>query len=221
MILEDQVALSLFPYIDRLAQNLSRAQNLVEIYNQLYGKGKGRRSIHKADVLRAAVVFTHASLEDFLRTLSLNYLPKGDEATLNAIPLKGLNSAGRAEKFLLGNLVTHRGKSIDQVIEESVSQFLERSNYNNTQEIASLLKNIGVDVSQVSSFFPKLDKMISRRHQIVHRADRVEVQGKGKQYAQSIRPADVKQWINATELFMYSVLGEIYLTETGQSTPTD
>ncbi len=50
------------PSSDRLNQNLDRASNLVEIYRVVYGEGKGRRNVHKIDLLRAAVVFIHASL---------------------------------------------------------------------------------------------------------------------------------------------------------------
>ena len=204
---------SIAPYIDNLVQNLGRADNLVDIYNDLYGKTKGRKSVHKVDILRAAVVFTHAALEDFLRSVAATYLPKADEKVLDTIPLVGLSSSGRPEKFFLGKLASHRGKSIDQVIDESVVQYLERSNYNNTQEIAALLSSIGLDVSYVSKAFPELEKMIRRRHQIVHRADRVSIKGKGKQYAQTLSSAVVKRWISNTRTFMSRVLYQIYVME--------
>ena len=194
------------PSIQRLAQNLGRADNLVQVYNDLFGKKKGRKSVHAADVLRTAVVFIHASLEDFLRSLAAAHLPRASESALNDIPLMGLNSLGRPEKFYLGKLGTHRGKTVDQVIEESIANFLERSNYNNTQDIALLLSTIGIDVSKVNQTFPVLDQMMRRRHQIVHRADRVDRLGKGLQYAQSISAAQVANWIKATKEFMTEVL---------------
>jgi hypothetical protein len=202
------------PHIERLAQNLTRASNLVQIYNYVGGKGKGRKSVHKADLLRAAVVFIHASLEDFLRSLSAIYLPQADSKVLDDVPLKGITDAGRPVKFLLGSLAVHRGKSVDQLIGESVRDYLERSNYNNTTEIAGLLLNIGISVTEVNETFPQLEKMMSRRHQIVHRADRTETKGKGKQYAKSIRAAEVEKWIDATRVFMSRVLYQIYLKET-------
>ena len=82
------------PAIDTINQNLDRASNLVEIYRTLYGEGKGRRSVPKVDLLPAAVVFIHASLEDFLRALAAISLPNADEDILNSIPLKDLNITG-------------------------------------------------------------------------------------------------------------------------------
>lgn len=194
------------PSMNRLSENLDRATNLVKIYNDLYGKGRGRRAVHKADLLRAAVVFIHASLEDFLRSLAVTHLPRAGENVLNDIPLKGLSSSGRPEKFYLGKLVLHRGKFVDDLIEESVIAYIERSNFNNTQEISALLTSIGIDVSKVKKVFPDLEKMMKRRHLIVHRADRIEKKGQGKQIAQSINATDVNRWIKTTKSFMGLVL---------------
>jgi hypothetical protein len=63
----------------------------------------------------------------------------------------------------------HRGKSVDEVIHESVSEYLEHSNFNSTTEIASLLETLGLDISGQRDYFPQLDAMIQRRHLIVHR----------------------------------------------------
>ena len=91
----------------------------------------------------------------------------------------------------MGKLAQHRSKTVDALIEESIAGYLERSNFNDTNEIALLLIGMDVDIQIVKYTFSDLDKIIQRRHQVVHRADRadrVEVQGKGKHYAQSLRP---------------------------------
>lgn len=207
------------PSITRLSENLARTYNLVGIYKARYGSGRGRRKVHSLDVLRAAVVFLHASLEDFLRSLAAINLPNASEDTLNTIPLKGLNTSGRPEKFFLGKLVSHKGKTVDEVIEESISHYLERTTYNDTQEIAALLVNIGVDVSKVNETFPALDQMMRRRHQIVHRADRVEGKARGKQYAQSLNPAVVTKWIESTRKFMGKVLSQLAFMQITQQQP--
>src|SRR5882724_1600829 len=96
--------------------NLGRVSNLIALYERTSGRGKGRKAVHEADVLRAAVVFAHATLEDFIRSICAYFLPQADASVLDEIPLAGLNSAGRPEKFLLDRLTTHRVKSVDQVI---------------------------------------------------------------------------------------------------------
>ncbi|QDU36457.1 hypothetical protein Mal4_07430 [Maioricimonas rarisocia] len=146
------------PLSDRLTDNIARVHNLVSIYQKLAGSGAGRRSVGVTDVLRSAVVLLHASLEDFLRSLARVYLPNAAPHVIDSIPLKRSRGSGRGEKFLLGHLDEHRGKSVDEVIAESVDAYLERSNYNNSTEIARLLRNLGVDPKPLEHSFRHLDK---------------------------------------------------------------
>ena len=203
------------PHIDRLVENLGRIYNLVRVHEQFHGGAEIKEEdTHKTDILRAAVVFVHASLEDFLRSLAATHLPQAGEDVLNTIPLKGLNSSGRPEKFFLGKLVAHKGKSVEQVIEESVVQYLERSNYSDVQDIASLLSSIGIDVSKVNEPFAQLERMMYRRHLIVHRADRLDITIGEKKYAKPLSAEEVDEWINSTRTFMVKVLGQIRVPET-------
>ena len=128
-------------------------------------------------------------------------LPHGDEACLNEIPLAG--SQGRKEKFWLGRLVQHRGKLVDDLLKESVSEHLERSTYNNTEEIANLLRSLGFDVARHSTEFPVIEEMIKRRHQIVHRADRFAAAETAA--LKPITPAEVRGWSAATQEFIESL----------------
>lgn len=202
-------------HIDRiLGPNLTRVSRLVAAYETLRGSGRGRRSVCKLDILRAAIVLLHASLEDFLRSLAAVFLPAAEEEVLNSVPLVGTERSGRPEKFLLGKLAAHRGKTVDDVIKESVEQHLEYSNYNNASDIAALLGKIGVRVDAVESTFANLEKIIKRRHQIVHRADRVQSSGSGHHYARSINPNQVRSWVGVTKDFMTKVLNEIKDTGT-------
>jgi hypothetical protein len=157
------------------------------------------------EVLRAVVVLTHAYLEDFLRQLAQAILPTPDESVLNEVPLAG-GRGGRPEKFLLGRLTRHRGKSVDDVIGESVSEYLERSNFNSTTEIVSFLENLGLVLeNSTAKHLPALEQMIQRRHLIVHRADRTKIDTGGYTSAK-INKNEVVDWVMATSQFMSDVL---------------
>ena len=195
---------------ERLTQNLLRVKNLVSIYtNKLAGAGQGRRSIGKTDVLRAATVFLHATLEDFLRGITLWKLPRNDAGILDDIPLSGLGPSNRPEKFLLGKLFQHSGKTIDAVIEESIKNYLANTTYNNTDDIASTLRKIGVQPANVNAEFAILLTLMKRRHHIVHQADKNDHLGQGNHSAKSIGVGDLERWIPAVERFCNSVLQEI------------
>jgi hypothetical protein len=197
--MKDQIA-------ERFAQNLARVRNLVDIYeNHLAGEGQGRRSHAKTDVLRAAVVLLHAATEDLLRSLAYWKLPAASAEVLAKIPLV---TAAPAMKFTLGELSAHRGKSVDEVITESVNGYLDRSNYNNTDEVASFLTSIGIPLANVNARFTQLEDVMKRRHQIVHRADRDETGGQGNHAVRSIGQATVRNWISDVESFGNALLNE-------------
>jgi hypothetical protein len=182
---------------DRLAQNLDRVRNLVKVYEALAGAGKGRRPVHSTDVLRAATVLLHAALEDFLRSLDNWKLPLAQEATLNEASLAGMT--GRPANFLLGKLVQFRGKTIDEVIAESVSDHLNRKSYNSVGEVAKSLTRIGVMFPNLPQYSRDLAALIERRHRIVHQADKETGRGTGHHQATSLSKQRVEAWIGAVQ----------------------
>lgn len=175
-----------------------------------------RPEVASQDILRAAVVLIHAQLEEFLRSIARVLLPEADEACLNEIPLAGIG--GRKTTFSLGKLVQHKGKSVGELLGESVSEYLERSSYNNTTDIGNLLKSLGLDVSKLDSYFPAIQQMIERRHQIVHRADRI---GDPRQ-SDAVRLIEFKEvggWLRAVQRFTSSLHVALTL-ELGRLTTT-
>jgi len=195
------------PYVSQQAEGLNRIARLVELAERISAPGAifsilGKDAENAAqDVLRAAVVLTHAHLEEFLRTVARVLLPEGDEACLNDIPLAGIG--GRKQNFPLGKLVQHRGKTVDEVIRASVSEYLERSNYNSTEEIGIFLQSVGFNTADHNKEFAAIQEMIERRHQIVHRADRFETVN--LTVLKPIRVGDVSRWHTATQNFMQSI----------------
>ena len=192
---------------ERLRRNLARVRHLVASYTLLAGAGQGRRPVNTSDLLRAATVFLHAALEDLLRSIELWKLPAAGEDRLNQIALAGMT--GRAEKFALGKLASHRGKTVDALIAESVIQYLDRSNYNDTEDIAAVLRLAGVIPEDVNRHFGQLSELMKRRHHIVHQADKNERPGHGQFQARSIGTATVNRWLEAVETFAREVLDRL------------
>ena len=191
---------------DRFALNIARVRNLVAIYRtQLAGPGRGRRGHQTTDVLRAAAVLLHASMEDVLRSLAYWKLPLAEPAVLERVALVG----GTATKFTLGNLTAHRGKSVDMIIKESVDASLERSNYNNADEVVGLLASIGLNPVPLQRYLPGLEDAMKRRHQIVHRADANPNIGRGRHRVSTIAPRDLDAWGLNLENFVRGVLAQV------------
>jgi hypothetical protein len=189
---------------------LVRVRNLIRIYDVSLPKGKkGRKPTGSTDVLRAAVVLLHSGLEEFLRALIRADWPHGAEDILNQVPLVGDGRRGRPEKFFLGKLHKHRGKTVDDLITESVREYLETTNFNNVGEIKSTLTSLGVELSCGDPYYASISQLTERRHQIVHRGDVNAQRGRGHHSTSSISVSTVRAWADAVDGFA-SAVGKNY-----------
>ncbi|MXO03963.1 HEPN domain-containing protein [Flavobacterium sp. HBTb2-11-1] len=188
-------------------KNYGRITNLLKIYKDLNeNKGRGRRPTHNLDILRTSVVFTHSTLEDYLRNILLLKLPNSNAQILNSIPLSGTSENGRKTKFELGDLVTLKELKVEKVIEKSVKDYLNYVSFNDTSEISSHLQKISVDItSEIKELLPTLNDCIKRRHNIVHNADREFELTKGHYKIKSINYNTVQKWQKALDQFIYKV----------------
>ncbi len=154
---------------DVLNENLGRVDNLISLYGPAT---VGRRKVQETDILRGALVLLHAGLEDYLRSLMIWKIDNYSESDLNAYGFP--NGTKRPPtKFSLGELAAHRGKSVDDLIVLAVKSHLEKyQSFNDLGEVRRALKQCGIITAKVDSQnYGKLPDMISRRHNIVHKAD--------------------------------------------------
>ena len=187
-------------YNARIATNLRRAQDLIE-----FAETCPRDQI-KDDILRAAVVFLHATLEDFLRYIGARYIPSGSEDVLNKISLLGSSDVLHPEKFHLGKLAKHRDKKIDQLIAESVEAYLDKRSFSNTTDISHLLDTVRVPNRVVEKLYPSLSELMARRHEIVHRGDLKPTTNQERERdPEPIDASKVKEWYETVFNFVSSV----------------
>ncbi|WP_375031475.1 HEPN domain-containing protein [Flavobacterium sp. LAR06] len=181
--------------------------NLLKIYKQLDdNKGRGRRPTHNLDILRTSVVFTHSTLEDYLRNILTIKLPTSDAITLNSIPLIGTSENGRKTKFDLGDLVAHKELKVEKVIEISVKEYLSCVSFNDTNDISAHLKKISINLTpEITELLPTLNEFIKRRHNIVHNADRELEIRRGNHTIKSINYNKVLKWQKTLDLFVNKI----------------
>ncbi|MBI5695602.1 MAG: hypothetical protein HZC51_07675 [Nitrospirae bacterium] len=191
-----------------LDRNLKRVDNLVSVSMPKVSTGRGRKSVEDTDVLRAAVVLLHASLDDFLRSIAILRLPKSTNSdVLEKYSLLG--SKGNKEQQLnLKNLFANRTKSINDYITDSIESYLDLESFNRIKDITDLFLFIGISNGDdaVKKHFTKLNEMMERRHNIVHRADKPEITGRGIHHAVDISPYQVKEWSATVKEFSDTVL---------------
>lgn len=152
----------------RFRSNLARVRALVAVYQERAGAGSGRRDVQTIDLLRASVVFLHATMEDVLRSmLAWKWPHTTSRGHLEDIEIPV--GSDLKKKVTLADLLPHRGFTVDDVIRTCIEKHLEKSNFNNLGEVKTALDRSGLDKALVNPFAPELAAMMARRHQIVHR----------------------------------------------------
>jgi hypothetical protein len=180
--------------------NIRRVRNLLTIFQEL-SPGQSRN----VDLLRAAVVMLHATLEDALRGLLRWKLPRAAAEHLRGV---SFDRERRTSKISVEELAAHRGKTIQRFLCEIVNAHVERQSFNNTTDIANALQVLGLSVqeTQFDSLAPSIGAMIERRHKIAHESDRPHP--KSREYGRPVPLAvsDVVAWVDNVERFSRNVL---------------
>lgn len=178
-------------------ENMKRVDSLISVYDLLKrdGKTSDKNKEYKfTDMLRAAVVFMHSSFETYYRTIIIEELKenKGGDV-LKDFPI--LTEEGKEKsKITVSDLIRYSGKTVQEVIGESIENKLGRTSFNSYSDIYEWAKKINIDLTEFKKQ-EDVEKAIQRRHRIVHEADTSKVSGKGK--PSSIYPGMIHPWKEA------------------------
>jgi len=134
-----------------------------------------------AEVLRAALVYAHASLEEAIRDVAKRRIDLWSPELLDSVPLVVRNR--RKTKFKVSDLLPFADKTVRETIETAVSEWLNARSFTSLGKIMSFLKKIGIDVKRVLTanrevfgsnpinHLRSASQLIERRHKIVHSQD--------------------------------------------------
>ena len=189
-------------------RNIERVCSLHKMYNALKtDEVKEGKEYKFTDILRSAVVLLHSSFEEYYRSILGCILPK----TCTEDDLKNMAFLGslgnHKDKITLGGLIKVREKTVDQLITESIRESLSFTSFNNYKDIASWSKKIKIDLSEFK-YQEKLNKLIHRRHKVVHEADNAKSVDK---YALApIRENSVEEWIEVVRNLVEIIDKEVH-----------
>lgn len=195
--------------------NIARARSFIELF-EARGTGRdGNQLVSDTDLLRAAVMFIHSSLEEFFRGLESEYWLDYDIDYLNTIPFY---IDGRADKKIsLGDLFKlGRGRSVDDFVESMViKDIYARRNITQISHIINAITRLGITHNLEEAECAKLAALLERRHLIVHQADRrssPEARGsKGK--VRSLKTPEVNDWLQSVTELVGAIHSKIALQE--------
>lgn len=158
-----------------------------------------------AEIRRQRVVFLHAALEDTLRELIRLRLKHASDVSL---PVHMKFSGTEASKINLDWLRRNHGeKVVAELIEASIDSHLEKLTFGSATKIFSELELVNIHLSDEAknAYAPTLDSLCQRRHQIVHRADRLTGED-GRRMLKPLLEVELARWQVGSYQFMLEVL---------------
>lgn len=174
----------------RVRRNHERVRSLVGLAGMMIHTA-GDEEIGQ-DVLRAATVLLHASLDDFLRTVAKENWPRLSRERLKLVPLPAKRPG---EKITFLDLRDLQGRTVDDLVRESVFAHLDATSFNQKNQVAELLGELGIPALGAKA--NDLKPLMKRRHHIVHQADKdPDTEGNTEL---PIVDGDVELWLGAVE----------------------
>lgn len=187
---------------NRFQKNLTRVSHLIQVFRIIH-PGGGRPSELEADVLRAAVVFIHSTLEDLLRSAEELRFPQTPSSAFERIRWVSHGSESKPDKkkkpeLTLSELAKFRGKTVAEILLACLQEHLKFSTYNTPDDVVGALNRMDLRVKPFSDFLADVKSMMKRRHSIAHRAD---VNEKHQRLTNTITVNLVQKWRDVVEAF--------------------
>ena len=206
----------------RFEKNLQRTPGLVDSFYGEEGK-VGRPGTHRSDLLRAAVVLLHATLEDLLRSLEIELIDRcvhprmrldnvrfalpGEgklRETIRLSELVGAYPTANVQHVLADALAAHKPERLVQ---------LEGATYNDVGEVKRALTRVQVPsgANRAAPYglniadWGLIATMMARRHLIAHRADRNDNVGRGHHLAKPLSATVFQTWVDTVRKLGNSV----------------
>ena len=187
-------------YKDVFDRNIDRVKSLCALYNSLKtNEVKEGKDYKFTDVLRSAIVFLHSSFEEYFRNVLRDVLPAMcTQEDLQKISFT-TKDGKHIDKLTVSNLLQYKGKTIDDLVADFIGDTLDTTSFNNYSDIVNWAQKIKVDLSSFTSQ-DKIEKLIKRRHKIVHEADNNKTDKMNKTYSlTAIQESVVKEWLDAVQ----------------------
>ena len=187
--------------LDAFDSNMSRVQNLICLYNILIVERKKskegspgfiKKRVVQEDVLRVALILLHASMEEFFRSLLKLKLHNRGAAGIGKLLIKNNNAC----KFSINEVYGLDDIKSKALVESKILHFLkELYRVGNHGKVKDSLKSLGIKPTKVNQYeYNELAEMIERRHNIVHNADKKDLDGEGQHNVKSLGLDTVKKY---------------------------
>ncbi len=187
----------------RFGKNIDRCYGLLQMFeSQNIEEDPDEQEV---DVLRAVVVFTHASLEDLLRTILGHFYRKNHKRIIDEFVQDKSKKNGLLERLKSAPLKS----TVEEFAESLIEEKLQYTSFSDTNQIGSMLMKVQIEISALDLYMNSISALIRRRHQIVHNADLDT-----RQEPAGVNPLDfntVNDWLSKARAFGEEVIGALDL----------
>jgi hypothetical protein len=132
------------------------------------------------DLLGAAIVFLHATLEEFLQVVAIGEWLKLNDEDLKNVLRKYSRLNTRNIKINLVDSVERRNATIETFIKEEIKSFVYQDmNFNSFKEVKDFLdltritfnENVQAELKLEEKDFTNIELLIRKRHGVAHQAE--------------------------------------------------
>lgn len=160
------------------------------------------------DLLRALVVYLHASLEDLLRTILIQHYRRNPS---NLLSDHNRNKEVPDRTGLWKALSEFEpSETVGTFIDNLIRKILGRESFSSQSQVAGFLKVTGFKIEDQDTYMKSFESLIERRHGIVHNADISpdEIEHEPVEINLNV----VEDWMNAVQGFGEQVVGAFDLS---------
>ena len=158
--------------LNHTMRNLWRSRRFIDLASEVEEQGESH-----SDLLGAAIIFLHATLEEYLRLTAIREWPKLESEKLQSVVKRYSRLGNKNVKLSLTNIIDYRAKTFANLLEDEIHTFLYQSmNFNSLDEVRTFLATVGVSIEEIlpqlgQETIDNISSLIHKRHLIAHQAD--------------------------------------------------
>jgi hypothetical protein len=160
------------------------------------------------DVLRAAVVLLHATLEDALRGFLGVMLPVAKDEALKDIEFnRDLLRPEWTKAISVAQLRKYKDQTVEHYVVHVIKSHLKRQTFNNKRDVLDAILRLDLPPAEFGQQLDTIEEMTKRRHDIVHNSDRVDATDEHYGKRKEIDPLIVEKWHREVDRVLRKIFG--------------
>jgi hypothetical protein len=179
----------------RITLNIRRVNNMLQVHDAHIAFGTANKAEFNDDILRCVVLFLHASMEHFTKSLCQKRSLLVQENWLRCLD----------RRITIPSILGKDGSQIERLIQKTLNEYLEQKAFT-MDDIKEALKARGIKIKEMDDELGRLEEMMRRRNDIAHGVDLKLDSQIDRMKPTPIQYEQVKQWYRDVNTVIDSVM---------------